>query len=386
MRRWALLAILGCLLPAAGALGQTTRTSKKAHADGFEWTPSAYVQFDLRSFSDWDLLSDDSARLERRDFEMRRLRGGLEGSWKTLGFELSIDPVDEDGTIVKDAFVDLEVRKWLRLRAGQFKLPGGREYATAPRRVGFLERSSLSSALAAGRDLGARAELRLRRDLRADTGIFVGDGRGRQARAGWTAAGRINWEPFRHADVGVSASLGEARAVVDAAPENGVNGRSATGYRFFDRLYVNGRRRRLGADVQWVAGPWRLNAEILDLREQRRAQAADASDLPDLVGRGVTISTRWQRKRPLVGFRYDRLAFDDVGPETGAASVRPRASDIRPLAVEGLTLSAGWRVAPWLLALGDASAERYLDARSAPSPGRRGPYLTVGARLQLELP
>jgi hypothetical protein len=351
----------------------------------FEWTPVAYFQFDLHTYSDWD-VTEESQRLEREEIEVRRLRAGVEGSWRRASFELKVDPFDEDGVFVKDALVDLRARKWLRLRGGHFKLPGGREYHTSPRALGFLERSPLSASLSAGRDLGAQVELRSGANVRAEVGLFAGDGLGRQSRAGLTAAGRVGWRPLGKLDLGASASLSRVDGVADSEQENGLNGRSVTGYRFFDRLYVQGRRTRIGADARWKSGPWELSAEVLRLREERREQSADGSDLPDLLGKALTASILWESGRPQFGIRYHRLTFDDVGPSTEFDGVRPRISDVRARGVEGLTLSGGFRVSRWLLLLGETSAEWYDEPTSAPSLGREGPYMTLGVRMQIERP
>jgi hypothetical protein len=373
---WVTLSLSG----AASLHAQAAEGERKA----FEWSPTGYVQLDSRSFADWDLPFDPTG-LERSEMELRRLRAGVEGRWRNASFELSVDPFDEDGAWLKDAVVESRLTKRLRLRVGQFKLPGGREYGTSARRIGSLERSALSESLAAGRDLGLQLELRTKSRLGAALGIFAGDGRSRRDRAGLTAAARVDWEPAKNLEIGASMALGRTDAVADTDTATGTDGRTTTGYRFFDALYVSGLRARLGADVQWRRGSWRFNGEVSRLSEQRRDQAADFSDLPDVVGNAMALSARWQPGRPQLGLRYERLSFDDAGPETELSSVRPRASDIRASGVHALSLSAGWRVVPRLLLLGEGSAERYDDARSAPSAGRKGPYWTVGARLQIEL-
>ena len=100
----------------------------------------------------------------------------------------------------------------------------------------------------------------------------------------------------------------------------------------------------------------------------------------------MTAALRWQRSGPMAGVRYDRITFDDTGPETPLASVRPRASDLRMRGTEAVTISAGWRLSRWLRVMGEGAAERYFEPRSAPSLDRLGPYATFGVRLQVEWP
>ena len=60
-----------------------------------------------------------------------------------------------------------------------------------------------------------------------------------------TAAGRVVWNGPR--DVELAGSFSEGRTTaVDTESANGLEGRSQSGYRFFERLYVDGRRTRVG--------------------------------------------------------------------------------------------------------------------------------------------
>ena len=51
-----------------------------------------------------------------------------------------------------------------------------------------------------------------------------------------------------------------------------------------------------------------------------------------------------------------------------------------------MTISAGWRLSRWLQVIGEGAVERYFEPRSAPTPERQGPYVTLGVRLQVEWP
>jgi hypothetical protein len=59
---------------------------------------------------------------------------------------------------------------------------------------------------------------------------------------------------------------------------------------------------------------------------------------------------------------------------------------VRRRGVETLTAGVTWRLTSFARILTNAAVERYSEPRSAPEPGRTGPYFTAGARLQLELP
>jgi hypothetical protein len=51
--------------------------------------------------------------------------------------------------------------------------------------------------------------------------------------------------------------------VRSTAIPNGFEGRTSTGYRFFERLYVDGLRARFAADANWRHGDWRVIGEVL---------------------------------------------------------------------------------------------------------------------------
>ena len=362
----------------------------------FELQPRGYVQFDWRGYPDWT-VAPGSGRLDFNTVEIRRLRAGVDGQWRRLSFEFGIDPMDDfDGALIKDAYVQVGVSRALRIRGGQFKLPGGREYGMSATSLNFMERSGFAQATGTGRDMGVMATGRIRRRIDYEAGVFAGDGVGRNSRAGFTTAGRIVWNGRN--DLTFAASASEGRTVaVDSDPANGIQGHATSGYRFFDPLYVQGRRDRIGIDLEWSPGPWRLSAEGLRVYDQRHNQGLDGEDLPAAVSLGwnSAIVREFGRRRGAarsrlrewdLGFRVDGFSFDDDGPSTGRDSVRPRATDVR--ARDALTVMAGlsWNLARWARVMTNGGLERYLESRSAPEPGRRGNYWTVATRLQLELP
>jgi hypothetical protein len=350
----------------------------------FELTPTGYVQLDFRAFPDWS-VSPGTGRLNRDTFEVRRLRGGVDGSWRRWSFEFSIDPLDEDGILIKDAYAQMRVGAY-RVRAGQFKLPGSRAYGTSARNTDLLERATLATSLAARRDVGVSVLGRLGPHVDYQAGLFAGDDNGESHRAGLTAAGRLEWEPTDDLILAAYASGGRLSSH-DSQPENGLTGRAASGYRFFQDVYVQGRRDRIGGDVEWSPGSWQFTVETLRVRDQRLEQGLDYEDLPPVVGLGANFTARWRfaRGRDIV-FGHDYMTFDDLGPKTIADSVRPRASDVRAHGVHAATVGGSWRLAPWLRLVGNAGAEWFSEPRSAPNPAEKRAYFVMGTRLQIELP
>lgn len=384
--------VAACLVAALPARAQDAGPDK---ARPFSLTPTAYGQFDYRWYPDWD-VTPGTGRLNREAFEVRRIRVGLDGRWKGLSFEVTVDPQDGDAgdgnELLKDAWVQWRLAEALRIRIGQFKIPGSREYLVSSRDLDLMERSALVSSLAADRDRGVMISGRIHKRLTYQAGAFQGDGFGRSNRAGVTSAGRVAWEIRKGLEIAASFSVAETTAV-DIDPANGLEGRAASGYRFFKKLYVDGRRTRMGADAEWEHGPWRLTVEGQLASETRNAQGDDYEDLPLAVGTGVSVTGvrrfggHAKTGRPWdVVLRYEFLGFDDGGAATESSSTRSRAADVRPRSVHAVTGGLSWRPWPVVRVLGIGGAEFYAGGRAAPDEGRSGPYYTLATRLQLELP
>ena len=275
----------------------------------FELVPEAYIQLDWRSYPE-SPVSPGTGRLEFNTFEVRRLRAGVNGQWRGVQFELTFDPQDLDGTLVKDAYAEFRPGSY-EIRFGQFKPPGSRDYGTSARQTDFLERAALGRALSAQRDVGVALHGDLGQRFDYDVGIFAGDNNGSTRRSGLTGAGRLEWEPGRDLVLAVYGSEGRLTAV-DTDPENGLEGRLSSGYRFFENVYVQGRRTRLGGDVEWSPGRWQFTVEALRVRDERQEQGVDIDNLPSVVGTGASLTTRWRfAPRRDVAVRYEYLGFDD---------------------------------------------------------------------------
>lgn len=360
----------------------------------FQIAPRGYVQVDWRGFPDWT-VTPGAGRLSRATLEVRRLRLGVDGRWRWLEYEATIDPQDNDGVFARDVYGQVRLPGAIRLRVGQFKVPGSAEYGESARTLDMMERAAFAMTIAPGRDIGAMVSRDVGQAWAVEAGVFAGDGNGRDSRAGLTAAAHLAWKPVRDLDVGVAVSQGETRARDEDAP-NGLVGRSTVWYRFFDRLYVQGRRARIGSDVRWSPGPWRITAEVMRAADERSAQGLDGENLPGVVAHGWSAAVRRQLGRRAgaartrwremdVMLRLDGLSFDDSAPPTGRDSVRPRATDVRAKGVTTATLGVSWVPARWARVLTNVGVERYSERRSAPEAGRRD-YWTAGTRLQIELP
>jgi phosphate-selective porin len=194
-----------------------------------------------------------------------------------------------------------------------------------------------------------------------------------------------------------------AGPALDPEPK-GLRGRSATGFRFFPPLFVDGRRVRWGADARVQSGPFSVWGEYLQAREERLGQGPTLEDLPDVRGDGWSVSATWlltgdakrrtiNPRRPLFGgpgaielsARYEQLRFDDVRNE-GFESAGSRANNVRPAGYRAAWGGLSWWPSSFLRLMGDVVVERYDDELRSPEPGKKGDYVSLLARVQLHLP
>jgi phosphate-selective porin len=386
--------------------GPGVGVSSKQH--DFRFNLKGYVQGDLRSYPNWDVVEEEGETLRFEDAEVRRFRFGVEGKWRWFSFEVDFDPADEQEWL-KDTFAEIRFARAFRIRGGKFKPPISREFLQSPRRIDFVERSLLATHLTPDRDWGGVVFGDVAKRLSYEVGVFKGDGVASDQRAGTTAAGRLVLTLFDGFDLGAAFTQGDVEAepeVEGAEPEpKGFDGEALTGYQFFDRKFVDGRRRRIGLEAYLTRGPVGLKGEFLEAREERRGQGPTFEDLPEMVARGWSV---WgtclltgekkggavRPRRPLphgpgaveLAVRYESLRFDDDGPDTGFAGVGSRSRNVRPAADRALTGGLSWWPIRLVRLMGNVIVERFEDPLLAPEPGRSGDYVTVLGRVQFELP
>jgi phosphate-selective porin len=377
-------------------------------ASGLEFALAGYVQEDFRSFHDY---ADAKGQLPALGTtrELRRLRLGFDAQWRNLSFEFDYDPHDSTEHL-KNLAAEVKVAKGLHLKGGNFKVPVSYEWLTTAAKTDFIERSLLAQALAPGRDWGGEASGEPINNFHYQIGVFAGDDRVGQARAGTTAAARFEVTPLKGLDVGVSGSQGKVKGdALDgsvSAVTHGISFHAPSGFRFYERHFVNGTRRRLGADARYRHKAIGLKVEALQMTEERLGQGSLADDLPAELLRGFSASATWlvtgERKartirpdRPVgrhgigaveIGGRFDWLHADDRAADEGFAGAGNRARNIRPVAAKNITGGVSWWPVYFIRLMGNAVWERYNDPVLAPVPGRKSGYMTLLGRLQLSVP
>jgi hypothetical protein len=105
------------------------------------------------------------------------LRASMAGLVETqLMLDVGAEPLSLGAAgIVRDAYIDILPTSWLTVRAGQFRVPLGRQRLISEMRLLFAEKSAATRALTFDRDIGALAMFRLLSDrLRIEAAVTDG--------------------------------------------------------------------------------------------------------------------------------------------------------------------------------------------------------------------
>ncbi len=389
---------------------------------GFVWNdrPSIVFGEDLnielrgRVQADWRRYDPE---VDEETFNMRTLRFGLRGDL-TKHFDWEIERevakfADSEGAVEtwqfgdwKDVSVNWSTFDALRIKAGRFKMPFGLEQTTSVSDLDFAYRSLGSVKIAPGRDTGVMAygEL-LSGSLLYEAGVFDDDGDNGELEAerfiaegedladiGPSIAARVVGEPFRRLPVPErlkGAELGIAYTS-SSLPEglNSLQGEEVWGYNFFEKVYVNGRRQRIGLQFDWSPGPTALRSEWMQSREQRIGQSNRNADLSDFIGTAWYTSATWlvtgedkdsdvQPRRPLfkggfgaveIGVRYDELTFESAG-KTGPDFTNPRSAHLTPNTDRTITFGVNWLANRWVKVVANALRQSFEDETRTPVSG-----------------
>lgn len=140
---------------------------------------------------------------DRGSFRIRRAKTKFEG-WaytKDLTYELQLNWADTTNSL-EDAQANYDFthgKKSFQLKAGQFKVPFGRQELTSSGSQEFVDRSLASGEFARGRDIGIQAwGLGAGGTVDWRFGIFNGNGRNvtRNDNDKYQINGRVTWQPF----------------------------------------------------------------------------------------------------------------------------------------------------------------------------------------------
>lgn len=320
----------------------------------------------------------------------------------------------------KDVFFKWRTLDELQIAVGRFKVPFGLEQNTGKSSTDFAFRSLASSTIAPARDRGVLANGRFfGRGITYELGVFEHDGdNGRLREAqfiqegeeipqpGPSVAGRVTvaiLRPFHVPDALNGLRLGVAYTTSDL-PEglNSLRGQSVFGTaKFFDRVYVKGRRQRLGGELAWTPGPVGIKGEWMQAREDRDNQGNRDQDLSDFLSTGWyasgTVIVTGENKaddivpdHPLfqggigaieLGVRYDELEFSSAKHD-GLAFQNPRSDNLIGAKDKTWTFGVNWFTNKWVRVVLNAIHEEFVDAVETPVNGTTS-YWAGLARLQI---
>lgn len=375
-------------------------------AFGFNNYPSlrigSHLRFDIhvKSQADWRDFPAEAQDSSEDIFDRHRARVALDGRISKY-VEYQVEREMRDGTRPwRDLFVNLRPLRQLEIRLGRFKVPFSLEQTTSSMAIDFAYRSLAASFLAPGRDVGVMGHGDLVRNrLKYEVGVFREGGDNARVKEAMapasqrTIAGRIVSRPWsstrlpslRNLEVGVAFTTGQV-------PEglNSLRADTIPGDRLAERVYVNGRRRRLGAELQWRTGPLSVQGEVIGVREQRRGQGIDNQNLPDAVQRGWYLGGTWvitgEKKKndidpakPLlqggvgaleIGARAEALTFGG-GHTSEFPLPGPRASRILERKDAAWTLGMNWYLNRFVRVQANLIRERLEEGGSVlPTRGR----------------
>ncbi|PYS55060.1 MAG: hypothetical protein DMG13_05700 [Acidobacteria bacterium] len=374
----------------------------------------AKLQGDFRAFSP-DITTDEG------EFDLQRVRFALEGNFlKDFEYELEREFRQSFGGRIsksrwRDADLNIRYFRNFQVRIGKFKAPFSMEQLTSAHRLDFVLRSRIADDLAPGRDVGGSVHGRFfERGLNYEVGVFRRDGEDENAestdaetRGERMYAARVTGTPLRLLPVPKIAKqleLGIASTSSDI-PEglSGMRGKTASGYTFFRHkdAYVNGRRFRLGTELNWSPGPFSIKSEFIHVSDQRANQSIRATDLPLLIARGWYVTGTWaitgEKKADGIeprhslfvdggagaielAARYEQLRFGS-SQHIGLPSRSPRASNILGNSDRVWTLGVNWYANRFVKIQVNGVHDKIEDIQRSPIPDRPNYWMGI-LRLQ----
>lgn len=403
--RFAILTLAGVAVIPAAATAQDA--GGKEPKTGFHWRNRPSIQLgDLRIDGRLKLQFDwrgFDPEIDEDTYDFRVKRAGINGEFGNhLEFQIERD-LNPDGKW-RDVYANWRTFRQAEVSGGRFKVPFGLEELTSTTDIDFAFRALVSTTIPPARDTGGMVHGRfLKRGFTYQVGVFKGDGdNGRLEETqfatdnsipniGPSFAGRITATPLRPlAKTFRDLRFGFAYGQV-TVPEglNSLRGESVYGTEdFFERVYVNGRRTRVGTEVSYTPGPLGFAAEWMRAWEQRKGQGLGDVDLSDVVATGyyasATVFITGEDKadfshprRPLfgggigaleAGVRFDTLGFESA-EKNGPAFRNPRAEHILENSDKVWTIGVNWFANRWVRVTLNGIREKFDDVRRTPIPG-----------------
>jgi phosphate-selective porin OprO/OprP len=347
------------------------------------------TQNDFRIYSPGSVATDDGLH------DLNRARVGIQGEF--LGqFEYEVErELTDPENPWRDVFLNWQPRREFQIRGGKFKVPFGMEQLTGPTNLNFVYRALISNLIAPGRDRGAVVRGRFfGRGLEYAAGWFLHDGEN-SINPGRLLVARVFGRPLRLLDRrgfarNVEIGIAATDSPVSTADLTSLRGRTSFRETFFPRYFVQGRRLRLGTELNWEPGPFGIYAEFMHARDQRLGQGLRGNDISDLITRGWYVAGTWLitgedkydginvRKEFLSGggigalefaVRYEAIRFGSA-EHPGLPSRSTRAANILSDSNRLVTFGFNWYVNRWVKIQANGIHERLEDPQRSPMFGR----------------
>jgi phosphate-selective porin OprO/OprP len=340
-------------------------------------------------------------------------RIGVEGDvagW--VGFQIEREIGDDEPW--RDVFVTYQQFETVQVQYGKFKVPFGLDETTSAARLDFVHRSRLADELSPGRDRGVMLLGQLfSRTIRYELGSFRHDGANARRQAsdrvygGRTLAGRLAARPLRAVDsplADVHLAIAFTRSELPLG-FSALHGQTVLGAEFYEpRVWVRGRRQRLGLEARWRPGPFSVKAEYVRVTDERRELSVEVTDLPPALAVGWYVSGTWaltgerksdgleHPKRPVwrggpgaleLAARTEALSFGSVGAH-GLPSTSLRADVVLGNRLRVTTLGVNWHPMRWITLQINVLREAIDRPDQGPLPQRRAFWSRV-LRFQLAM-
>lgn len=361
--------------------------------------------------SDSDASTADPSEVSTIDLGKRRI--GVSGEIRNaVEFQVEAELNDDDPW--RDVYAEFKSFAFARVRGGKFKIPFSLDENTGASRLDFMYRSLAATHLAPGRDRGVMVHGRVAKELiRYEAGVFDHDGKNARTNnpdkvfGGQTTAARVSVEPLRNKkNAAGDLSLGVAFTRSEV-PEGvaGLRGQTVLQQNFFSAsdYRVNGPRRRLGIEMEFLPGPASLKMEWMRVETERRGESVEDTDLSPIVGEGWYVSgtyaltgekkSRVQRPRkPLfqggfgaveIGARIESLRFKS-GASGEAPSTSPRADVIAGNRNQVTTVGVNWYINRFFKIQANFIREKLDDPSQGPLPSKAS-FNTKAIRFQFSL-
>jgi phosphate-selective porin len=359
-----------------------------------------------RTLLEWRKFNPD---IGEDTFHLRTARIGLKGQFtRHFDWEIEREIAEIDDKIAfadwKDVFLEWNTFDAFSVKGGRFKMPFGLEQTTGVSDLDFAYRALGSTQIAPGRDRGVMAFGDIGR-LNYEAGVFDDDGANAESNepqfveqgadlegVGPAIAVRVSGDLLRVLPVGRLRNANFGLAYTNSSVPEGLNslrGESFWGTeKFFERVYVKGRRQRFGTQFDWTPGPVGVKAEWMQSREQRKEQSNRNADLSDFVATAWYVTGTWfitgedkdnniNPKHPFLrggigalelAVRYEQLRFESAS-KIGTAFTNPRAEFLLPNADAVWTVGVNWTTSKWTRVIVNAIHEDFEDPARTPDSG-----------------